>query len=104
MSKKEDFKMRLEKVGEDRLNVYGSILNLRDSDDLRNGIREILDDKDGISIDILESDTITSSIIGFLLKVCKKEKKDLKLSVKSVHLYDMLKSMELLEVFNVNKI
>ncbi len=96
--------MKIEVIGDNTIEVHGDIVNVRDSDYFRDKGKEILDVSDGLKIYIIDSDTITSSVIGFLLKMAKRDGKKIELYVKSNHLGEMLKNMDLLEIFNVKKI
>ncbi len=96
--------MKIEKIGECTLRVGGQIADMRDSEVLREEIKKLVESCSEIEILMMESDTITSSIIGYLLKLVKREEKVVRLRVKSRHLYDLVKSMELDEVFSLGKI
>ena len=57
-----------------------------------------------ITIRIVDSISITSSVIGIFLKVIKKDGIALTVQVGNKHLYDLLNELNLLAVFNVRQI
>jgi hypothetical protein len=56
-----------------------------------------------IHLNLQDSFIITSSLIGFLIKVIKMDKYTLILNVGSPELYEMLEDMNLIEIMNVRK-
>jgi len=57
-----------------------------------------------ITVKIIDSISITSSVIGIFLKVIKKDGVALTVQVGNKHLYDLLNELNLLAVFNVRQI
>jgi len=56
-----------------------------------------------INLNIIDSFIITSSVIGFLIKMIKMDNIALLVNIGSAELYEMLENMDLIEVMNVRK-
>jgi hypothetical protein len=56
-----------------------------------------------IQIDITESFSVTSSVIGFLLKKKQADKVDISIKVNDSRLYDLFQSLNLIDVLSVRK-
>lgn len=57
-----------------------------------------------VNIEILDSFSITSSVIGFLLKKKQGDKVGLSIKVNDARIYELFQSLNLVEVLNVKKV
>ncbi|MCA1932668.1 MAG: hypothetical protein LDL13_03730 [Calditerrivibrio sp.] len=91
--------------GENVLVINGNIASLDDYVTIRDGINSVLDrGVKSVTIKIVDSKTIMSSLIGFLMKLVNHDKVSINLEVSSQELYKSLSTMKLIEVFNTRKI
>lgn len=85
--------------------VNGNIASLDDYVTIRDGINSILDNgAKSVTIRIVDSKTIMSSLIGFLMKLVNHDKISINMEVSSQELYKSLSTMKLIEVFNTKKV
>lgn len=67
-------------------------------------IEECSDELKTLEINITNSFTIASSLIGLLLKKVKIDKRDIKINVDDESMLELFRTLNLLEVFKVNKV
>lgn len=92
-------------VQDNTLTVNGDIRSIRDYNDIREHIQKILDGGvANIKIKIPTSKTLTSSVIGYLLKIRKRDNIKVTIEVGVDTLYEILEQLRLIEVFNVSKV
>ncbi len=84
--------------------IEGNIKSVSDYTVIQGHLQaSILNGNSSITIKILDSISITSSVIGIFLKVIKKDGVSLTVQVGNRHLYDLLNELNLLAVFNVRE-
>lgn len=83
------------------LEVHGDIIQISDSDKIKDELKKELAQNSRVELLIHNSPTITSALIGFLLKTVKIDGADITLRVRSKKLYETLEHMLLAETFNV---
>ena len=93
------------KVRADRINIEitGIIKTVADTQAVKDailGAREQYSDSP-INFRLLDTFIITSSLIGFLIKVIQMDHYSLSVSVGSAELYEMLEDMNLIDIMNV---
>lgn len=59
---------------------------------------------DSIKVNILESSSVNSSVIGYFMKVINKDKIALQINVKDQKLYKIFDDLNLISVFNIKKV
>jgi anti-anti-sigma regulatory factor len=93
-------------INDNNIIIKGQIRTLNDYLEIRDVIQKIIKTQSykSILINILDSPTITSSIIGFLIKVINLDNVQVSLSVRHNDLYNMLVNLNLVSIFNVTKI
>ncbi len=85
--------------------IEGNIKSVSDYTEIQGHLQaSISNGNSSIIIKILDSISITSSVIGIFLKVIKKDGVALTVQVGNKHLYDLLNELNLLAVFNVRQI
>ena len=81
------------------LNIYGNIKSIEDFEKIKNELEEIKKTSDKIIINIVDSMSITSSVIGYLIKLVE-EGVDITVKVKK-DLFDFLDELNLISKLNV---
>jgi hypothetical protein len=88
-----------------QITVEGNIKSVSDYTEIQGHLQSaVTDGNDSITVRIMDSISITSSVIGIFLKVIKKDGVALSVHVGNQHLYDLLNELNLLAVFNVRHI
>lgn len=84
--------------------IDGNIKTIGDYNSIRSTIQGIVDGgSKSISLNIVNSISLTSSIIGYLLKLAKKDGIRISTKVGDSRLHELLSELNLIEVFNVTK-
>ncbi len=85
--------------------VSGTIKTINDGQTIKDAVRRVFeqDNHKVLNLHIKDSFIITSSVIGFLIKIIKVDKMPLYIHVKSPELYSMLEDMSLIDSMNVRK-
>ncbi len=84
--------------------INGNIKNTADYQAIKDNVNELI--KSGaqsILIKTPESFSMTSSVIGFLIKVIFQDKVPVQVYVKDARLYSLLEDLNLIETFKVEK-
>ena len=85
------------------IEVEGNIKSLDDFEKIKKAIEEILP-VDKIILNLKNSISITSSVIGYLNKLVNVDNINVYLKVKEKELYELLKDLELDKVFHIIKV
>lgn len=94
--------MEIEVTGGNDITLTGNIKSLKDYQDIKQTVSDLVAaGTDRIVIRTPESFSITSSVIGFLMKVIFQDKVKLTLYVKDPRLYSILEDLQLIKTFNV---
>lgn len=97
--------MELQSTKDGEIVIRGNIKTITDYQDIKRAVKEQMDkDIKSIDIKIEDSFSITSSVVGFFLKVINKDKLDLNVYVKDERLHRILKDLNLLDLFKVKKL
>jgi len=88
------------------LTIKEPIRTLNDYLEFRDFIQKLIKTESykELILNIIDSTIITSSIIGFLIKLIHLDGIKISLNVKKKELYDMMENLNLLIIFNVTKI
>jgi len=87
------------------LTIQGNIKSVSDYTEIQGHLQSAISNgSDSITIKVVDSISITSSVIGIFLKVIKKDGIALSVQVGNKHLYDLLNELNLLAVFNVRQL
>ncbi|EJF07534.1 hypothetical protein ThvES_00003770 [Thiovulum sp. ES] len=90
---------------ESLITIEGNIKSVSDYTEIQGNLHSTTNEgHKTVTIKILDSISITSSVIGIFLKVIKKDGIALTVEVGNKHLYDLLNELNLLAVFNVRQI
>lgn len=91
--------------GSVEITVIGTIKTISDGQNIKDAVKKVFeyDNQAVVNLYIKDSFIITSSVIGFLIKLIKIDKMILHVHVKSAELYSMLEDMSLIDSMNVRK-
>jgi hypothetical protein len=98
----EEIPMQIESSGSNELTITGNIKSIEDSMEIKNAINAI--QKKGarsILLRILNSFSMTSTVIGYLMKLVNLDKITVTLVVGDRRLYQLLEELSLVYPFNV---
>jgi len=85
--------------------IEGNIKSVSDYTEIQGHLQSVIaNGASNVTVKIVDSISITSSVIGIFLKVIKKDGIALNVQVGNRHLYDLLNELNLLAVFNVRQI
>jgi predicted aldo/keto reductase-like oxidoreductase len=97
--------MEVSAVKDGEISISGNIKTITDYQDIKRVVKEQMEKGiNNIDVKIVESFSITSSVVGFFLKVINKDKVQLNLYVKDDRLFKILNDLNLVELFNVKKL
>lgn len=85
--------------------INGQLINISDYRLIKETIAKIINEgHKSLSVTFNDTDSITSSVLGYFLKLVQKDKIELKMKVRSNNLYSLLDMLRLVEIFKVSKI
>ncbi len=83
--------------------IEGNIKSIGDLQKIKFCLDNITNQNKSITLEIINSISITSSVIGYLTKLIYKDKIDITMNVKDERLYYLLDELNLISQFNVQK-
>lgn len=97
--------MNVHKGDNDNLIITGEMKTIEDYSSIKAALMELVNNGvESVVIEIKESMTITSSIIGLFTKTVHGDGMKISLHVNSERLFNLLEDLNLITVFNVKKI
>lgn len=94
--------MRIEHNGNNEVVITGNIKSVEDSVQIKNSINNLVASGcKSIQLTINDSLSMTSTMIGYLMKLVHHEKVHLSIKVGDKRLYSLLEELSLLQQFNV---
>lgn len=90
-------------VSNSTITILGNIKSVADYQTLKSTIDTVAKNHDNINIQIPESISITSSIIGYINKLILKDKKNITMSIGSEQLMELLEDLNLATLFKAKK-
>ena len=84
--------------------IKGNIKSVTDYQHIKSTIDPLIANNKQLTINIVDSISMTSSVIGYLNKLVLKDKIDLTIKVGSQELYDLLDDLNLISIFKVTKV
>jgi hypothetical protein len=88
----------------DNLHIFGNIKSISHYHAISKELDNLLINTTNIKIHIMDSISITSSVIGYLCKLVTTTKSSLSLFVKDEGLHELLEDLNLIKLLNVKKI
>jgi hypothetical protein len=89
---------------QNHVTIKGNIKNINDFQDIKICLDEIKSQYSDITLSIVDSLSMTSSVIGYFNKLVLKDGINLSLQVGNVQLMDLLNDLNLASTFNTKKI
>jgi hypothetical protein len=97
--------MEVKVSGASEVTVYGDIKSIEDYQEIKNAVKGLVSSgKNSLVIKIPDSLSMTSSVIGFLLKLTYGDQVKIAMLVKDERLYNLLDVLNLITVFDVKKL
>lgn len=86
--------------------ISGDIKSIDDYQKIKEVVRDLIVHRnvEAITVDIPDSASVTSSVIGFFLKLVYEDKINMSLQVKNERLYSLLETLNLTDAFNVSRV
>jgi len=84
--------------------IEGNIKSINDYQEIKNVIEEVIKNNKSVIINIKDSISIISSVIGYLNKLVLKDKIDLHINVGNAGLMELFDDLNLSSLFNVKKV
>ena len=84
--------------------ITGNIKSVSDFQEIKNSLDMLKTNNSTIIVEVKDSISITSSVIGYLNKLVLKDKKTLQLKVGNPQLLELLDDLNLVRVFNAKKV
>lgn len=82
------------------ITIEGNIKSQQDFNAIKNAVESISEAKT-IQFNLIDTMSMTSSVIGFLTKIILKDKIAISMSINDERLYSLLSDLNLLQTFNV---
>jgi len=86
-----------------KITINGNIKSISDFQKIKAHIDTVISQHKNITIDILDSLSITSSVIGYFNKIILKDKIDIQMNVKNHQLMALLIDLNLATLFKAHK-
>ncbi len=83
--------------------IQGNIKSISDLQEIKNCLGEMIQGNKSITLKIVDSISITSSVIGYLTKLIHKDKITISMIVGDLRLYNLLDELNLISQFNVRR-
>jgi len=91
-------------VSSDNVKIEGNIKSVSDYQEIKSTIDSVVDTHKSITITIVDSLSITSSVIGYLNKLVLRDGVSLTMKVGNAQLMELLKDLNLDSLFKARKI
>ena len=85
------------------LDIYGNIKSIQDYEAIRGEVNSIVSSYDSVVLNLHDSISITSSVIGYLTKLVDDGKR-VNVNVKDDMLYNLFSELNLVSLFNVRRL
>ena len=93
--------MKIERTGSNELTITGNIKSIEDSSLIKDAINAIRKDgAESLRMNIKDSFSITSTVIGNLMKLVNHDKVALSIIIGDQRLYDLLMELNIAKTFN----
>ena len=86
------------------ITITGNIKTIKDFQDIKKSVEQIIQNNKSLTINIPDSISLTSTIIGYLNKLVLKDNINIKMLIGDEGLYELLDDLSLISTFRVQKI
>ena len=87
-----------------KITIEGNIKSIGDFQIIKNNIDGIVANHQNIIVDIVNSLSLTSAVIGYFNKLILKDNISVQVNVGDKQLYDLLNDLNLTSIFNLKKV
>jgi len=91
-------------VSSNAITISGNIKSVSNYQDIKSAIDSVIADHNAITINITESISITSSIIGYFNKLVLKDKINLNMTIGNEQLMELIDDLNLKTLFKARKV
>ena len=84
--------------------ITGNIKTINDFQSIKNALDILKSTNQSITLELLDSLSVTSSVIGYLNKLVLKDKIQLKVKIGNSQLMELMSDLNLIQVLGVSKI
>jgi len=91
-------------VSSNKVTITGNIKTVNDFQNIKTNIDAVIANQKSIVVNLVDSLSITSSVIGYFNKIVLKDKVDLTLAVGNEQLIELLEDLSLKSLFKARKI
>ena len=85
------------------MTVRGNIKSIQDFQEIKEAVDKMVQSNPVVHFELLESMSLTSSLIGYINKLIRKDGVRVSMVVEDDRLYDLLNDLNLISAFNVTK-
>ncbi|MCV6608228.1 MAG: hypothetical protein OIF32_08455 [Campylobacterales bacterium] len=85
------------------VNIDGVIKSVSDSQSIKDALNSCTDSSKDVNINISNSFSVTSSVIGFFLKKVQADNLNITINVTDDRLFELFETLNLTEILNVKK-
>ena len=89
------------KVSSNTMSITGNIKSISDFQEMKNSLEQMKSSSTNIRIEIVDSISVTSSVIGYLNKLVLKDKTKLSVKVGNKQLMELFEDLNLVQTLNV---
>lgn len=89
------------KVSSNTMSITGNIKSISDFQEMKNSLEQMKSSSTNIRIEIVDSISVTSSVIGYLNKLVLKDKIKLSVKVGNKQLMELFEDLNLVQTLNV---
>ena len=94
--------LKIERVG-NKLRVEGNVKSISHYTDIKGNIDQIIQTQKDVTVELVDSMSLTSSVIGYFTKIVNVDNVMLRLYVKDERLFSLLDDLGLVQVLNVQR-
>jgi hypothetical protein len=91
-------------VAQNNVTIAGNIKSVADYQAIKSSMDSLISSYDNIVVNIPDSISVTSSVIGYFTKLVQKEGITLTVKVGDATLYELFDELNLVKLFNVRKV
>lgn len=96
--------MEVEVTGHSEITIHKNIKGIEDFRKIRDAVTAIIESgSNTITLMIPESLSMTSSVIGYFMKLVRHDNKKVAMHIRDKRLYELLEELNLIETFRVKK-
>lgn len=92
------------KVDGGSVKIFGNIKSIGDFQSIKSSIDIVIQNHKYLNIEVIDSLSMTSSVIGYLNKLVQKDKIILTLKVGNTQLLELLDDLKLIHIFKASRI